>query len=81
MSEPRGHEGGAGEPAPNSQVGCGEQQDTGPANEDEPISLEPIIQEEGASGQEAVHAKPAAGVDQGHQDGRLLLAVGPVMGC
>ena len=43
MSEPRGTEGGASEPTTNSEISSWEEKETRPTNEDETISLEPII--------------------------------------
>ncbi|ESA34468.1 hypothetical protein N836_01290 [Leptolyngbya sp. Heron Island J] len=43
MGIPGRNEGGASEPAANGQEGAGEQQQTGPADEDKSIALEPVI--------------------------------------
>ena len=42
---PGGNEGGAGEPAPNGHVGAGEQQQTGPADKDKAIALQPVVED------------------------------------
>jgi len=42
---PRSNKGGAGEPASQSQEGTGEQEQTGPANKDEAVSFEPVIED------------------------------------
>jgi hypothetical protein len=42
---PGGDEGGAGEPAAECHVGTGEQQQTRPADEDESVALEPVIED------------------------------------
>jgi hypothetical protein len=47
---PGGDEGGAGEPAAQGQVGAGEQQQTGPADENEAVALEPVVEDVEPSG-------------------------------
>ena len=42
---PGGDEGGAGQPAAQGQIGGGEEQQTGPPDEDEAVALEPVIED------------------------------------
>ena len=45
MGVPGGDEGGAGQPSAQGQEGAGEQQDAGPADEDEAIAFEPVVED------------------------------------
>ncbi len=45
MGVPGGNKGGAGHPPPNRQEGAGEQQKTRPSDEDESISLQPVVED------------------------------------
>jgi hypothetical protein len=42
---PGGDEGGSGEPSSQGQVGAGEQQQAGPADEDEAIAFQPVVED------------------------------------
>ncbi len=45
MGVPGGDKGGAGQPAAEREVGAGKQQDAGPADEDETVALEPVVED------------------------------------
>ena len=45
MGVPGGDEGGAGQPATDGHVGRGEEKDAGPANKNEAVALEPVIED------------------------------------
>ena len=45
MGVPGGDKGGACEPATNGQVGRGEEKDAGPADKNEAVALEPVIED------------------------------------
>ena len=45
MGVPGSDEGGAGHPAADRQKGTGEQQESRPADEDESIALEPVVED------------------------------------
>ncbi|CBN55659.1 hypothetical protein OSCI_2240001 [Kamptonema sp. PCC 6506] len=44
MSVPGGNEGGAGQPTADGEEGAGEEEQAAPADENEAIALEPVVE-------------------------------------